>query len=78
MGADQPFNAKRCLELSVAKALNPMTATPEQIAEAVAEVLAVDDYQLAAERVRDEMNELPGPEATVPQLENLAGRAGSW
>jgi UDP:flavonoid glycosyltransferase YjiC (YdhE family) len=34
-------------------------------------VLAEPSYRLAAERVRDEVARLPGPESTVPLLERL-------
>jgi UDP:flavonoid glycosyltransferase YjiC (YdhE family) len=72
MGADQPLNAARCVELGVAQALDPMEATPESIRSAVSTVLAEPSYRIAAERIRDEFTELPGPEYSTLLLERLA------
>ncbi|WP_326694124.1 glycosyltransferase [Streptomyces sp. NBC_01766] len=71
-GADQPYNARRCTELGAARTLDPVTATPEDIHSAVSTVLADSGYRSAAERIRDEMNALPGAAETVPALEALA------
>jgi UDP:flavonoid glycosyltransferase YjiC (YdhE family) len=46
--------------------------TPEAIREAVVEVLRDADYRRNAERLRDEMRALPGPEHAVALLERLA------
>jgi UDP:flavonoid glycosyltransferase YjiC (YdhE family) len=62
MGADQPQNAARCEELGVARVLDALTATPETIREAVADVLENPAYRSAAERIADEIAALPGPE----------------
>jgi len=71
MGADQPLNAARCVALGLARMLDPMTATPESVREAVSIVLVEPSYRLAAERLRDEFAALPGPEAMVRLLEGL-------
>jgi UDP:flavonoid glycosyltransferase YjiC (YdhE family) len=46
MGADQPDNADRCEDLGVGVVLDPLTATPVAIAEAIRQVL--DDPRFAA------------------------------
>jgi UDP:flavonoid glycosyltransferase YjiC (YdhE family) len=71
MGADQPLNAARCAELGVARVLDALRATPEDVAEAVSSVLAEPSYRAAAERVRDEIRALPSPEHAVRLLERL-------
>ena len=72
LGADQPYNARRCVALGVGVELEPASVTPEEIRVAVEGVLEDDRYRHAAERMRDEINALPGPEATVPLLERRA------
>ncbi len=72
IGADQPLNAARCDALGVAKVLDAMTATPEMVGEAASAVLAGSAYRRNAERLRDEMANLPGPDHAVSLLERLA------
>jgi UDP:flavonoid glycosyltransferase YjiC (YdhE family) len=69
MGADQPANARRCVELGVAKALDPGRATPAEIRDAAAELLA--SPRDAVFELQAEINALPGPEAAVLLLERL-------
>jgi UDP:flavonoid glycosyltransferase YjiC (YdhE family) len=71
MGADQPLNAERCVAVGVARMLDPMTATPENVREAVSIVLIEPSYRRAAERLRVEFAALPGPEAMVGLLEGM-------
>jgi UDP-glucoronosyl and UDP-glucosyl transferase len=71
MGADQPWNAARCEELGVAVVLDAMQATPADVRKAVSTVLDDPSYRAAAERVRDEIRALPGPEHAVRLLERL-------
>jgi UDP:flavonoid glycosyltransferase YjiC (YdhE family) len=68
MGADQPGNAARCEALGVALVLEVLTATPADVGAAVAAVLAEPSYRAAAERVRDEIAALPGPDHAVERL----------
>jgi UDP:flavonoid glycosyltransferase YjiC (YdhE family) len=72
MGADQPPNAARCAELGVARVLDAMTATPQDVHDAVSTVLADPTYREAAGRIRDEITSLPGPAHAVKLLEQLA------
>ncbi|MGW3181707.1 glycosyltransferase [Kitasatospora sp. NPDC001119] len=71
LGADQPYNARRCVELGTARVLDPVTVTPDEVRETVSAVLADEGYRHAAERLQRETNALPGPEQTVPLLEAL-------
>jgi len=71
IGADQPQNAARCAELGAARVLDPLTATPEQVRAAVTDVMEEPGYRRAAERLRDELARLPGPEHAVGLLERL-------
>jgi UDP:flavonoid glycosyltransferase YjiC (YdhE family) len=71
MGADQPLNAARCEALGVGLALDPLRATPADVREAVSAVLADHAYRAAAERIRDEIAALPGPEHAVALLARL-------
>ncbi len=75
LGADQPLNAARCAALGVARVLDAAAATPQMVREAVSHVLASSSHRLAAERVRDEIAALPGPEHAVMLLERLMGIA---
>lgn len=71
LGADQPYNARRCLELGTARVLDPCTVTGLELEATVLAVLADPGYRRSAERIRDEINSLPGPESAVARLEQL-------
>jgi len=71
MGADQPLNAARCQALGVARALDAVTATPTLVREAASLVLRDPTYRRSAERIRDEIAQLPGPEHVTLLLERL-------
>ena len=70
-GGDQRGNAHRCAALGVGRIIAPDQRTPEQIREAVLEVLGNRRYRERAEQVRDEMQLLPEPEYAVALLEKL-------
>jgi UDP:flavonoid glycosyltransferase YjiC (YdhE family) len=72
MGADQPLNAARCAQLGVARVLDPIGATPDDVRAAVSDIFADPRYRWAAERIRDEFAALPGPAHAVRLLERLA------
>ena len=72
LGSDQPYNAACCAHLGLGVVVAPEEFTPEAIRAAVREVLDNPTYQQNAERVRDEMAALPGPEQAVHLLERLA------
>lgn len=71
MGADQPQNTWRCVELGTALELDPVTFTPEEAASTVGKVLGEDSYRLAAQRMQDETNALPGPAEALRLIEAL-------
>ena len=71
MGADQPLNAARCEQLGVARVLDPVAATPNDVREAVTAVLHEPAYRNSARRLRQEFAALPGPEWAVELLERL-------
>jgi UDP:flavonoid glycosyltransferase YjiC (YdhE family) len=72
MGADQPLNADRCVALGVGRALDPATATPAEVREALVAVLEDPSYRSAAEAVRSEVAALPGAGRAAEELERLA------
>jgi UDP:flavonoid glycosyltransferase YjiC (YdhE family) len=72
LGADQPLNARRCEALGVARVLDARAASAAEVREAAADVLADPAFRRAAERLRDEIAELPGPEHAVGLLERIA------
>ncbi len=72
IGADQPLNASRCEQLRVAQVLDALKATPESVRTAVSTVISDPTYRRNAERMRDEIAALPGPEHAVALLERLA------
>jgi UDP:flavonoid glycosyltransferase YjiC (YdhE family) len=78
MGADQPLTAARAEALGAARVLDAVRATPEDVREALADVLADPRYRAAAERLRAELEALPGVERAVELLSAIApSRAGS-
>ena len=71
MGADQPGNAERCEALGVARVLEVTSLTPEDVRVAATAVLTDGSYRRAAERLRDEIAALPGPDHAVALLITL-------
>lgn len=72
IAADMPDNARRCADLGLAKVIAPDQRTSAAIQAATRTVLRDARYQRNAERLRDEMRELPGPHYAVQLLERLA------
>jgi UDP:flavonoid glycosyltransferase YjiC (YdhE family) len=72
IAADQPYNAARCSAAGVAQVVRSSDATTASIREAALSVLADPSYRRAAQRIRDEMESLPGPDGLVMLLEELA------
>jgi UDP:flavonoid glycosyltransferase YjiC (YdhE family) len=71
LGADQPRNARRCVELGVGQELDPITATPHQIHTAAASMLADLHWRHAAEKLRDELGTLPDLTEALHRIERL-------
>ncbi len=74
MGADQPYNARRCAELGLGQTLDAVSVTPREVRKAAEQVLASVSNRRSAERLRDEINGLPGISHAVRQIEDLVTR----
>ncbi len=85
MAADQPINARRAVRLgaglSCANArrssspfgvVDPERLDPAEIRRAVQRLLTEPAYRTASQRLRDEIDALPGTESAVAALERLA------
>jgi UDP:flavonoid glycosyltransferase YjiC (YdhE family) len=55
----------------VARVLDPVAATPDDVRDAVTAVLDRTEYRAAAERLRQEFAALPGPGWAVELLARL-------
>ncbi len=71
LGADQAVNARRCAALGVAEVIEPDQCTPQAIRAATVQVLQSPRYRLAARRLREEMEALPGPDYAAQIIEQL-------
>lgn len=71
MGADQPLTAKRCVALGVGRDLDAVRATPDDVRDAAAAVLAGPGYRRAAGQLGDEIARLPPPAVAVERIERL-------
>jgi MGT family glycosyltransferase len=71
LDADQAVNARRCAALGVAEVLEPDRRAPEAIRATALQVLQAPRYRLAARRLREEMEALPGPDYAVQIVERL-------
>jgi UDP:flavonoid glycosyltransferase YjiC (YdhE family) len=72
ISADQPDNAHRCADLGVSRTLDWERLTPQDVSEAVRDVLHAPSYRERARRLRDDFDGLPGPEIAISLLERLA------
>jgi UDP:flavonoid glycosyltransferase YjiC (YdhE family) len=69
LGADQPGNADRCVATGIGRVLDAATASPSEIAEAVADVLADPSYAAAARRLQAELATFAPPSEVVSLIE---------
>ncbi|MBF6613531.1 MAG: glycosyltransferase family 1 protein [Chloroflexi bacterium] len=72
IAADQPENAQSCAELGVAHVIEAERRSAVAIGDAAREVLYDPAYRRAAQRLRKEIEELPGLEYPTALLERLA------
>lgn len=72
VGADQPDNAQACVDVGVARVIQSDQRTAEAIRDATRDVLQDPRYRWNAERIRAEIDVLPGLEYSVTLLEKLA------
>lgn len=75
LGADQPRNAARCDALGVARTIDALAASPEDVRVSAASVLADPTLRRHAERLCDEIAAFPGPEDAVALLERIVAPA---
>ena len=71
VAADQPDNARRCVDLGVTETVTTDERAPGTIRAATRKVLADARYQENAARLRDEIQAMPGPDHAVALLERL-------
>jgi len=74
LGADQPHNSRRCVELGVAREFDPVALTSQDAAAAIMEMtdaVTGASYRDAARRMQAEISALPGPEEAIALIERL-------
>lgn len=69
---DDPYNARRCADLGLARMVPPEELTAERIRDAVRAVLQDPSYRANLQRIRAEIRAQPGPDLAVGLLECLA------
>jgi len=69
MGADQPFTADRVHDMNLGQALDPLTATPAAIAEAITNLRTDERVSSNVETLRLSTLALPDPATIVKHLE---------
>jgi len=72
MGADQSLNADRCQALGVARVLDPITVSSNDVRLAVVDVLRAPNYRDAATRIQNETAELPTSSDAATWIEALS------
>nr|WP_238335072.1 glycosyltransferase [Kribbella amoyensis] len=71
LGADQPHNARRVLDLGLGRVLDAVTVTPAEVTAAVTAVLADRTYREAARQLQAEYDELPDVDQILPLIEGV-------
>jgi UDP:flavonoid glycosyltransferase YjiC (YdhE family) len=71
-GANQFWNADRCVELGVGRCLLEADLSAEAVRRDVRALLEEPGYRSKALQLKREIEQMPSPEATVPLLESLA------
>ncbi|MEO5953634.1 MAG: glycosyltransferase [Chloroflexia bacterium] len=74
IAADQPENARLCVDLGIARVISPDQRNPVAIREATLTVLRDTSYKQAAQKLQQEMQSLPGLDYPVALLEKLAAQ----
>lgn len=74
LGADQPHNAGRAEQLGLALTLDAATASPSAIGETVQAALYDEPMRQRTRAMAEEFNALPGVDAALPLLADLAER----
>ena len=71
LAADQLINASRIVTLGLGRTLDPITLTPKQICDTVTLLLSDEPTHSAAQRLRDEIADLPPSASAIPLIEKL-------
>ena len=71
-GANQFWNAERCVGLGAGLSLRPAELSPEAISGAVRALVEDGAYRSRVGQLRTEIEEMPAPAEVVPVLEHLA------
>jgi UDP:flavonoid glycosyltransferase YjiC (YdhE family) len=71
LGADQPHNADRCVATGIGRVVDA-TASSDEIAGAIGDVLADGSYRAAVGRLRGELDGFASPKEAVRLVEALA------
>jgi UDP:flavonoid glycosyltransferase YjiC (YdhE family) len=77
-GADQFINAAALAASGAGHGLDAATQAPGAVGAAVADLLGPGPARAAAERLRDEIGEMPSPAEVVPALEAIAEASPRW
>jgi UDP:flavonoid glycosyltransferase YjiC (YdhE family) len=72
LGADQPYNAQRCVATGIGEALDASAITAASVGATVRKVLNTRSYRQQAQRLRIELQSLPGVGRAVEQFEKFA------
>jgi UDP:flavonoid glycosyltransferase YjiC (YdhE family) len=71
-GANQFWNAERCVALGAGRALSPAELSPEKVGRAVRALVDDGKYRRQAGQLAVEIERMPSPGDIVPLLEHLA------
>ena len=71
-GANQFWNAERCVALGVGRTLGPGELSPEGVHRGVRALLEEGEYRRRARQLQAEIEGMPAPAQVVPVLERLA------
>ena len=71
-GANQFWNAERCVALGAGLSLGPDDLAPQAISGAVQALVRDGAYRLRVRQLRTEIEHMPAPAEIVPVLERLA------
>jgi UDP:flavonoid glycosyltransferase YjiC (YdhE family) len=73
-GADQLGNARRVAEAGAGTMLPPSEVTPDAVRAAVRGLLSEPGYRAGAQRLQQQIRQMPGPQRAVELLEEVARR----
>ena len=72
-GADRPYTAAALEDSGAGISLEPRSATPESIAQAVSALLGETSYRSRATEIQGEIEKMPSPHEVTAQLASLTG-----